>query len=301
MDNYVEQIRLPLVNNYIKIIKSLAEYGRNYYHKYLVIPLSAWSNSENYEDIAVIIEKIRKREEKGDLSDIASLYKDAIVKSVSKSQLDLSIPGNISLAFLKVIKENSDTAYSEEALQFVNLLYKPFKDFSDFQFKKANKQFEQEIENISEGEFKELAEMTKQHAEDIEKERKLSDSLIRELQNTIKGKTPGQVKKDIMGYLLRVSTPKDPNLHKCIYPMIDSIDFMHKGFKKDIMESVAVLIYHEVVCSIRSGQIRKALLYISKYIVLFRGDPSTPNYDEIDMFEKSFFDLIDKRNMWDSI
>ncbi|MBN1501104.1 MAG: hypothetical protein JW982_13165 [Spirochaetes bacterium] len=301
MDNYVEQIRLPLVNNYIKIIKSLADYGRNYYHKYLVLPLSVWSKSENNTDINSLISKIRKCEEKGDLSNIAALYKETIVKSVSKNQLDLSIPGNIALSFLKVIKENADIAYSEEALQFINLLYKPFRDFSDFQFKKANRRFEEEIESIPEDQFKELAEITRKHADDIEKERKLSDSLIREFQQSVKDKAPFQVKKDIMSYLLRVSTPKDPNLHKSIYPMIDSIEYMHKGFRKDIMDSVAVLIYHEVVKCIRSGQIKKALLYISKYIVLFRGDPSTPNYDEIDMFEKSFFDLIEKRNLWDSI
>jgi len=40
---------------------------------------------------------------------------------------------------------------------------------------------------------------------------------------------------------------------------------------------------------------------ISKYAVIFKGDPDTHYYNEISTFEKKFYDIIEERNLWDKI
>lgn len=297
----VEQIRLPLVNNYIKIIRNLASYGRNYYQKYLIQPLSSWSKSEVESSIPILESLINEAESKNNYKVLPELYKKIIVKSVAPDQFDMSLPGNLSLNFLKEIKENSDIALSDEARQFVSVLYKPFKDFSDYQFRQMNKKFRNEIDKVDDKKVKELAEINSAAKSDLEKYRKRAEISLKNIENSIPKLTEKEVKKQIMNFLLQFANPKDPGLHKIIYPLIQSVGRMHQGYMKDILANLAVLIYYEVVNSIKVNDLKRTLLFISKYIVLFRGDPSIPKYNEIDSFEKNFFELIDSRNLWDII
>lgn len=299
--NLIEQIRLPLINNYIKLIRSLASYGRNYYQKYLIQPLSTWSKTDIQEEVSEILAQIEQIKKTKKFDAIPVLYKKAITKSVAPDQFDMSLPGNVALSFLKEMKENADIALSTEAKQFVSILYKPFKDFSDYQFKKANQQFKDEIGKADDEKVVALAEISRAEQVDIEKEKAEAERKFKAIERHVKTLNSSDLKKNIMAFLLQVATPKDPKLHHLIFPLMKRVEPMNPGFFKDTMDSLAVLIYFEVVKSIKSNDLKKTLKLISKYTVLFRGNPSTPNYNEIDSFEKNFFSLIDARNLWDSI
>lgn len=299
---YVEQVRLPLVNNYIKTIRSLARFGRNYYQKFLVQPLTAWySDVSITEELDEIMEKIKNSEHDKRYNRLPGLYRTALAKSVAEDQFNLSLPGNIALDFLKLMKDDANAASSDEALEFANLLYKPLKDFNDIQFRKMNKKFQQEIENADDEEVVNLAEIGKSAGVNIQKEKKYAEKRLYEIKETVDEKNTKELKRLILSYLLHVATPKDPTLHRMIFPLMKEIEVMNKGFFKDIMDSLAVLIYHEVTKAIKAGDLKRTFVLISKYTVLFRGNPSTPNYNEIDSFEKIFFNLVDKRNLWSDI
>ena len=299
---YVEQVRHPLVDNYIKTIRSLAGFGRNYYQKFLIQPLTAWY-SDNFisEELDEIMNKIKNAEKDKRYNKLPGLYRTALAKSVAEDQFNLSLPGNISLDFLKLMKDDANAASSDEALEFVNLLYKPLKDFNDIQFRKMNKKFQQEIASADDEEVVNLAEIRKSAALNTKKEKKYAEKRLHEIKAVVDEIGIKELKRLILPYLLHVATPKDPTLHRMIFPLMKELEITNKGFFKDIMDSLAVLIYHEVVKAIRAGDLKRTFILISKYTVLFRGNPATPNYKEIDSFERNFFDLIEKRNLWSDI
>ena len=67
------------------------------------------------------------------------------------------------------------------------------------------------------------------------------------------------------------------------------------------MDSAAIIIYHEILKSIKEHDLNRAVKFISKYAILFRGNPDTPNFQEVDSFEKKLFQIIDKKNLWESL
>jgi hypothetical protein len=301
MEKEIKQIRLPIINYYMKVIYRLAKQGRNDYYTYLITPLSKWTDSLYNDDLAMIKSKIAQKKTNKDLSYIGSLYKRALVVSASPNQFDLAEPGNIALEFLKDMQRFARVANTQEALEFVNLLGTPFKRYEEYEYKITNQKFIEEINSADPEKVKALIQSRESKNAVAVKEKQLSDMLLRKIEQGIKEQGISHIKRSVIIYFLRIATANNPILHKDIDPLLHRIESFNKGFTKDVLDTSAVLIYHEIVNAIKTKQLKKAITFISKYTVLFRGDPSTPNHYEVDTFEKQFFDLVEKRNLWDSL
>lgn len=293
-------IRPPLVDNYTRIIQSLASRGRAVYHQYLVDPLSRWSPSvpaESIERLMTLLDQARANKNRK----LPLLYKMTIIKSVAPDQFDLSLPGNISLNFLKSMKEDPRISSSDEALQFVNILKDPFKEYSDREFVRMNRKFEEEISSAGEIEVEKLIKA--HEGEDAEAAR--ADAQSRQALESIRGMRRSaslpDIKRAVIVYLLKYSEPQAPNRHLSVYDVVAPLELKNKTFMKEAMDSAAVIIYHEILKAIKVNNLIQAVQYIAKYAVLFRGNPDTPNYHEVDSFEKKFFHIIDERNLWDRL
>jgi hypothetical protein len=293
-------IRSPLVDNYTRIIQSLANRGRNYYHQYLIDPLSRWSPAvpaESVDKLMALLDKAKSEKSKK----VPLLYKMAIVKSVAPDQFDMSLPGNISLNFLKSMKEEPRVTESDEAREFVNVLRDPFKEYSDKEFVRMNKKFEEEISSAGEIEVEKLI---KAHEGEEAENRKINEECrealgkIREMRRT--ADVP-DIKRAVIVYLLKYSDPAMPNRHLGIHEVVAPLELKNKNFMKEAMDSAAVIIYHEILKAIKAHNLIQAVKNIGKFAVLFRGNPETPNYREVDSFEKKFFQIIEERNLWDRL
>ncbi len=293
-------INLPLIDNYIRIIQELARSGRNKYYLYFINPLSKWSEDIPDEDL----EDIMNRLEKGPLTDpgeISYLYKRAIIKSVAPEQFDLSVPGNISIKFLKMMKKNETVAQCEESSQFVSILNEPFRKYFKEVYKIINERFQNEINSADTTEVEEYVKAAKKPETFQEILQKQSKLKVNEIKNKLTELSSLEMKKIFIDYLLKFSTPSIPDLHKGIFSLIKDMEIIKPGLTKEIMDTTAVIIYHEIVKAVRARNVKKAVLFISKYTVLFRGNPDTPNYHEVDSFERMFFDMLERRKMWDII
>jgi hypothetical protein len=205
--------------------------------------------------------------------------------------------------FLKEIQESLALSQQIEPLQFVNLLRKPFTDYSKIEYDKMNNRFQSDLSNqtFDEKIVQALATISQEEAAVITAELTLAEDLLDKLKNSLKLKKLPEIRKECVSYLLRVSTPHVPELHKKLDPVLKKIEKMVPGFMHEIYETVAVLIYREIMRSIQLSDIKKTVILISKYTVLFRGDPSTPHFHEVDAFEKMFFNIIEKKNLWDNV
>lgn len=299
----IEKIKLPLIKEYLKTIRSLAGQGRNYYHKYLIVPLSSWTSVPVDGELEEMMRDIKVFTKLKDFKRLAAVYKRSICRSVEKDQFDLTIPGKLCMEFLKQMQESVDLANSLESLQLINILRKPFWDYSAIEYKQMNNRFQDELASSASEErlLSALKTISQEEQEQIKAEKALSQKLAAEFKRKV-GKLPIAVlRHDAISYLLRVATPNNPQLHLELDPLIERIETSQPGFRREVYETVAVLIYREVMKTIKSGDIRKTVILISKYTVLFRGDPATPHYQELDAFEKMFFAIIDKKNLWEHV
>ncbi|MCP4134363.1 MAG: hypothetical protein GY754_25540 [bacterium] len=296
----IAKIRLSLIDNYTRIIKSLASRGRNNYQQYLVQPLSSWSDQTPVEKLEQLLSMIKKAE-LNNSKRIALLYKMALIKSVAPDQLNLSLPGNIAVNFLKSMRYNTRVSKADESLELVNILKEPFKVYCDKEFNRMNKKFEEEINAADTVEVEKLMHINEGVEEEILKKEQLSKKAIANMLTLYKSGNVPEVRKQLVSYLLQFSDPAAPGLHLAVDNIFSRVSFSQRGFKKEVMDSIAVIIYHEILKAIKKNELADAVKFIGKYTVLFRGDPKTPNYVEVDSFEKKFFNIIEEKNLWDKL
>lgn len=296
----ITTIRSPLIDNFLRIIQSLAKQGRKTYHLYLIDPLSGWSSSvpaEPMDKLMSLLEQARADRSKK----LSLLYKMSIIKAVAQDQFDLSLPGNLSMSFLKSMKEEQRVALSDEAVEFVNVLRDPFKEYADKEFIRMNKKFEEEI---STADVVEVEKLIKAHEGEEAASREIDEQSARALsriRDMIRSAPVPDIKREVIVYLLKYADPSMPNRHLAINKVIAPLELKNQSFMIEVMDSAAVIIYHEILNSIKDNDLLKAVKNIGTYAILFRGNPETPNYREVDSFEKKFFKLIDDRNLWDRI
>ncbi|MDA3901627.1 MAG: hypothetical protein PF637_14045 [Spirochaetes bacterium] len=298
---HIEQIKLPLIKGYIKTIKSLAGQGRNFYHKFLVIPLSSWNSHSNSYDLDELQKEIEVGRSIPDIEKLAVSYKRALIRSVAKDQFDLTLPGKLSINYLLDIQNSIDLANRIESLQFVNILHKPFLDYSQIEYRSMNTRFQQELDTIDKRDdlIQAISRMKSDEAEQLRSERERSSKLVDAIGRRLIKLNTADIRKHIIAYLISVASPAIPELHYDIDPIIEKIERMNHGYRKELFDSVAVIIYRELMNAVKNSDLKKALRLISKFTVLFRGDPNTPHYTEVDAFEKIFFSIIEKKNLWD--
>lgn len=296
----ITSIRAPLVDNYIRIIQSLAKRGRQVYHENLIEPLSRWSPSVPVEPMEKLLSMLEEARARG-AKKMPLLYKMSLVKSVAPDRLDLSLPGNISLQFLKSMKDETLVSRSDEALEFVNLLKDGFKVYSDSEFIRMNRKFEETIADAGQIEVEKLIrahEGSTVHETERDAEARIALDEIRGMVDS--GETP-EIKRAIIVYLLKYSDPSAPNRHLSAAEVAAPLVKKNPAFFKDIMESTAVIIYHEILKALKENNLLHAVRQIGKFAVLFRGDPATPYFREVDSFEKKFFLIIEQRNLWERL
>ncbi len=300
MRERITEIRPALADNYIRIIRSLAQTGRSSYQDYFIHPLTEWKAPQPGETLEKLTAMIERKKGAGD-DKLPKLFKMALIKSVGPDRLDLSQTGNISIDFLRAIKAFPKVAESDEALDFVNILRNPFKEFSDREFRRMNKKFEEEIHSADDGVVEELAKIKSGKSPEDEIVDSMSRDAIREILDQYNKKQINKVRQLSIKYLMKFADPAVPNKHEDIYPLLDKLTQRYENFRREVLDAAAVVIYHEILKAIRSNQLDMALQFISKYTVIFRGDPKTPNYQEVDSFEKKFYEIIEERNLWDRI
>lgn len=300
MRDMITTIRSPLIDNFLRIIQSLAQRGRNAYHQYLVDPLTGWSTAvpaEPMEKLLSLLEQART----GSGKKLPLLYKMSIIKAVAPDQFDLSLPGNLSMGFLKSMKDEQRVAMSTEAVEFVNLLRDPFKEYSDREFIRMNRKFEEEISSVD---VVEVEKLIKAHEGEEAASRAIdeqSEKSLARIRDMIRTADIPEIKREVIVYLLKYADPSMPNRHLAVRNVIAPLELKNRTFMNEVMDSAAVIIYHEILKAIKDNNMLRAVKNIGTYAVLFRGNPETPNYREVDSFEKKFIKLIDERNLWDRL
>ncbi|MBN1533843.1 MAG: hypothetical protein JXA20_14325 [Spirochaetes bacterium] len=293
------RITVPLVNNYIKIIQRLGRRGRGSYQQYLVDPLTRWSPEIPEDAIGRLLDLIEAHKRKNVIR-LPSLYKQALVKSVSPEQLDLSMAGRLAVGFLNSMKNIRGVGRSTEALEFVNILKRPFREFSDSEYKQMNRIFQEKMTAADGKMVEELVEPAGADGDAQMQLREKSKQAAGIIMDRLRHYDAHELTKAVTDFLITYAVPSMPDLHHSIDPVFQKIR-NGQSVLKEIMNGAAILIYHEILKAIQEGNLKGAVKNIGKYTLLFQGDTDTPYYQEVDSFEKKFYEIIEQKNLWERL
>jgi hypothetical protein len=292
METTDNSIEYPLIQNYIRVIRSLAQRGRSAYEQYFVNPLQKWAISSR---------PLSPREFTRNVDDIppeerSPYYQRAITGSLQK---DPAQAGSIAIRFLREMKLYESIRSSTEARDFVSILKDPFREYAEKEFQRMDRRFTEAMEKVNLKEAENLARQrnkgTFPNRDEAWRQAARERSLLRGISDS------EDLKNGIIAYLIRFSVPMlaaEGNLADYLF---DDLGIDNTAIRGDLMKTTAVIIYHEVLRSIREGDLGKAVRFIGKYAILFRGNPETPYFQEMDTFEKKFLQLVEEKNLWNQI
>ncbi len=292
METIGKSIEYPLIQNYIRVIRSLAQRGRSAYEQYFINPLQDWS---------VPTRPLSPREFTRNVDDIppeerSPYFQRAITGSIKK---DPAQAGSIAIRFLREMKLYESIRASTEAMDFVSILKEPFREYAEKEFKRMDQRFSEAIEKINLQDAENLARQRNRDAFSNRDEAWRQAARERAL---LRGMTDSEnLKNGIITYLIRFSVPMLATEGDLAEYLFDDLGIDNNTIREDIMKSTAVIIYHEVLRSIREGDLGKAVRFIGKYAILFRGNPETPYFQEMDTFEKKFLQLVEEKDLWNRI
>ncbi len=284
------------INEFINTIRRLARSGRSGYNNYLIKPLTTWGDpaGDDFNNLKTRINIERRRQSPYDLP---QLFKKAIIKSVAPDQFDLTETGTLCLDFLKEMKKHSIITQSGESGEFFMLLGEPFRLFRESEFKQASAVF---TEGIMTAEDSAVVKLMKR-GEDPQyiNMKSESDAAIEEIKKIL-NEEGNKFRAPSIHYLIKTANPGFPDLHRDLQTLFSRAGLPEQTYS-EILKATAVVIYHEIIKSVKEGSLKRAVSLISKYTVLFRGKSDTPHYMEVDNFEKNLFSVIEKKNLWDAI
>jgi len=283
------------IKEYSNIIRRLAKSGRSGYNHYLIKPLTTWAQRDE-KDLEKYLSMLHIEKRKQNTFAISPLYKKAISRAVAPDQFDLSRVGTLCLEFLKEMGREDYILSSQEAKEFFEILSEPFKIYREVEFEKTSRSFTDEMMTASPSDVAEIIKKTSPRDSELEK---VSETLLNEIiDDVLNGGS--RYESLSVKYLVKIATPQSPVMHRKLESSLKDIGVSDEKIT-DLMKNTAIIIYHEIIKSIRTGDLKRAVALISKYAVLFRGNPGTPYHHEVDNFEKNLFNVIEKKNLWDSM
>ncbi len=286
------KINLSTLQEYSNIIRRLSKRGRSAYNHYLIKPLTTWSPGDE-RDIQKYLAQIHIEKRKQNHIGLPLLYKQAISRAVAPDQFDLSLVGTLCIKFMKDMKEELSIFKSTEAQEFFEILENPFHEYGQIEFEKTSESFTSEMMTAD---ANKMASMVKRGNKDAELLIQQSEKLINEIIDEF---MEGGDKFETLcvQYLVKTASPAMPDLHNKLSQQLMAAGLDNEHIE-GLINNTAIIIYHEIMKSIKSGNLKRAIELISKYTIIFRGNPETPYHHEVDVFEKNLFSVIERKDLW---
>ncbi len=284
---------LSTLKEYSNIIRRLSKRGRSAYNHYLIKPLTTWT-APGSGDMNKYLSRIHIEKRKQNNLALPLLYKEAISRAVAPDQFDLSLVGNLCIKFMKDMKNDNAILKSSEAREFFQILEIPFHEYSKVEFEKTSETFKSEMMTTDASSMASMINKDKPPVKDAEHHR---DQLLEEIIDEFKA---GGEKFETLcvQYLVKTASPAQPHVHEKLTKRLAGIGLNDEKVEI-IKKNTAIIVYHEIIKSIKSGNLKRAITLIGKYTIIFRGNPQTPYYHEVDSFEKNLFSVIERKNLWE--
>ena len=300
MKPQIKLISLPLIDYCIKTLRLLAMTGKKNFVHYVKHPLeyAGWERHTSTETSKDMMHRIDRYDDESSYHTIAPLCKRLVSLSVTEGLKNL---GDSCIYFFDKMRYYSKVIRSEEAVDFVNILYSPLTGFEDSQKDKNSRQFEEKLARMSEEDLKKAVAPIELERYKIKVEfQKEAADLFKKISWAVKQDDLPRCQKLISTYLVKFAENRDNNREE-VENLIGAFDARIPGFRKELEESMSIALYFEILAGITENNLRRTIMGIRKYAFIFQGNPEIKNYLEIDALEKKLYHIIDEKNLWDEL
>lgn len=300
MGTRVEYITFSLLDYCVKSIRLIARSGQANFHRFVYEPLeyAGWESKHSKETSKNMIRRIDLYEEQGNAHTIGPLCKRLISRGLSESLKDL---GDACLFFLEKMRYNPPVLRSREALDFVNILLPHFKRFDELNLARSANLFEKKLESVSDEEIVRAYRPLELGKYKIKvRLRQAAYDLFRRIKIAHQLNDYSRCQKLISAYLIKFGDTPDNNREQ-VDELIKALTKREPDFKTELMDSIAITLYFEILNGITGNDLRQTIQGIRKYFFIFQGDENTRHFMEIDSLEKKLYSIMDKKNLWETL
>ncbi len=293
--NFITPLTAEELSRYIRL---LAITGKTLYTKYLYSPLvyAGWERQMKYKDTEFIMARIE--ESKSQISKLHTLG-PLCKRLISQSMLEsFSSMGNACLFVLDKIGAVHALAKSEEAIEFVDIINSPLKEFNSLNQQKKEEVFSAKLENLSESDFQTALNPVELEKPEVKvKIQKEALTLFHNISIFSKRDDIPRCRRLIANYLIYYAEQEENNRDE-VDRVIEALEIKSPGFKKELNDFIAIQLYYLIFKGISEGDLVKAIQGIRKYAFTFQGDPDIKYFLEIDQLESKMQKVITEKNLW---
>lgn len=293
------QDRIPVskAESLAKMIRLLARSGKKNFHKYLYQPLIAagWEGGVTSESSSRIMRRIDQMQtDSSRIQSIPLLSKRMIASALRE---DFSRLGNSVLYFLEMIIRHGEVAASGEALNLIQVLQDPLREFEEVAREQTKKKFERDLEESSSQTIREayspvLLGRNKELVE-VQEEARI---LFEKIKAANKRQDLNACRKLISAYLIKYAEEEQNNRDE-IEKLIEAFESRESGFRKILHETMAINLYYQITKGISDANLKQTIRGIKKYAFIFQGNPDVPYHRDIDRLESYLYDIIRKKGL----
>jgi hypothetical protein len=297
MKDKITHITLPLIDYGILSTRIIAQSGKDEFTKYVHEPLfmAGWVGQQQNENSKSLMKKILRYDEPSTFHTIAPLCRRLISLAMIESLKHLE---NACIFFFDKMRFTPTIAESKEALELCNTLYPEFKNFELKKWENSSFEFETRLHGLSKKQLKGTIESIRSpnNMETVSKEKTLHNKIITALKHDNKARC----QQLLSSYFIQFTDQKNINTQH-IEHLIDTLNKKFKNFREDLYESIAIILYYDILAGIMENDLKRTIIAIRKYTIIFKGNPNIVHFMKIDALEKKLYKIIDEKNLWNSL
>jgi hypothetical protein len=300
MKQLIKNLSLPLIDYGIKSTRLIALSGERNFYKYIHLPLdyAGWERHQKNETSKNLIERINKSNDKSTYHTISPLCKRLISLALTESLKDL---GDACIFFYEKMRYYPIVMQSQEAIEFFNILYTHYKEFDSKNHKQRSIEFENKLNQLSNIELQDAFKPVELGRYKIKvKFQKEAAELFKKIYLAHKQNNIPRCQKLISTYLIKFAGHQENNREQ-VENLIDAFSSRDSDFRNELNDSMAIMIYFEVLAGITENNLKKTIQAVRKYALIFQGNPDIRHYLEIDALEKKLYRIIEEKNLWESL
>ena len=209
--------------------------------------------------------------------------------------------GDAVIFFLGLIEQRPQVAGEKEAGELLALLEGPLLEFRKKQDERSQEIFADALHHLEKEDFKEAFGPVELGV--LEGQKTLGQN-VRMLTEQVR---VAERKGDILRcarllsrHIIEFSDSEvydEPEIKKITNRLTEG----EPRFHTILRDMIAVDIYYRISRGIMQGNVKEAIRGIRKYMHVFEGDPEARFFYEIDRLERVLYDLIKRKDLWDSL
>ena len=300
MKQEIKYLSLPLIDYGIKSTRLIALSGKRNFFNYVREPLDfgGWERHQKNETSKNLIERINRSDDKSTYHTIGPLCKRLVSLALTESLKDL---GDACVFFYEKMRYYPIVMKSQEAVEFFNILYPHYKEFESKNQEIKILEFETKLNQLSRDELQDVYKPVELGRYKIKiKFQKEAAELFKKIFLAHKQNNVPRCQKLISTYLIKFASHQEDNRDQ-VENLIDAFTARISNFRNELNDSMAIMLYFEILAGITENDLRRTIHAIRKYALIFQGNPNVKHYIEIDALEAKLYKMIEEKNLWDSL